>query len=129
MFFNYLNKSEIGTSFVCLIQSMAPVKGDLAVYLDYVILGQLIPAMNSLENIDEYERLPNEVKMVIPLYNADSGEFLGIEKGLAFIMVRGDRVEAFFSYGYDKSKSKKLYSTSNNRICSAAPVSRNIRSF
>ena len=37
----------------------------LAVYLDYVILGQLIPAMNSPENINEYECLPNEVKMII----------------------------------------------------------------
>ena len=195
VFFNYLNKSEIGTSFVCLVQSMASsllhksstvylskeatnkdkslnaqfllstgtgdeksantekkwnkpdflgdqvadftiikvnfpkntleytsqgnitlVKGDLAVYLDYVILGQLIPAMNSPENMDEYEWLLNEVKMIIPLYNADSGELLGLEKRLAFIMVRGDQNEAFFSDGYDKSKSTKLYSTSKNLL-------------
>ena len=175
VFFNYLNKSEIGTSFVCLVQSMASsllhksstiylskeatnkdkslktqfllltgrgdeksantekkwnkpdflgdqiadftlikvnfpkntleytsqvnitlVKGDLAVYLDYVILRQLIPAMNSPKNMEEYECLLNEVKMIIPLYNADSGELLGLEKRLAFIMVRGDQNEAFF---------------------------------
>ena len=195
VFFNYLNKSEIGTSFVCLVQSMAssllhkssaiylskeatnkdkslktqfllstgtgdeksantekkwnkpdflgdqvvdftiikvnfpkntleytsqgnitPVKGDLAVYLDYVILGQLIPAMNSPENMDDIECLLDEVKMIISIYNADSGELLGLEKRLAFIMVRGDQNEAFFSYGYDKSKSAKLYSTSKNLL-------------
>ena len=65
------------------------VKGDLAVYLDYVILGELIPATNSHENVDD-ECLPNEVKKVIPLYNADSGEFPGLEKRLAFIMVKCD---------------------------------------
>ena len=64
------------------------VKGDLAVYLDYVILGELITATNSHENVDEDECLPNEVKMVTPLYNADSGEFPGLEKRLAFIMVK-----------------------------------------
>ena len=96
--------------------NITPVKGDLAVYFDYVILGQLIPVMNSPENIDEYEWLLNEVKMLIPLYNADSGELSGLEKRLAFTKVRGDQNEAFFSYGYDKSKSTKLCSTSKNPL-------------
>ena len=188
VFFNYLNKAEIGTSFVCLVQSTTSSllhksntmylskeatnkdknlktqlslstetgdeksadtekiwdkpgffgdqvadftnnkvnfqkntlvyanQGDLAVYLDYVILGQLIPAMNSPENIDEYESLANEVKMVILLYNAYSGEFLGLEKRLAFILVRGDQMRHFFSNGYDQSKSTKLYSTSKKPL-------------
>ena len=55
-----------------------------------MILGELITATNSHENVDEDECLPNEVKMVTPLYNADSGEFPGLEKRLAFIMVKCD---------------------------------------
>ena len=50
------------------------------------------------------------------LYNADSGEFLDLEKRLAFIIVRVDQDEAFFSYGYDKSKSTKLYFTSKKQL-------------
>ena len=37
--------------------------GDFAIYHDYVILGQLKPAKNNPENIDEYECKENEVKL------------------------------------------------------------------
>ena len=70
--------------------SVTPVKGKLAIYLDYVILEQLIPAMNTPENIVEYESKPNEVKLTTALYNVDSGKILGLEKHLVFIMVRAD---------------------------------------
>ena len=33
-----------------------------SILLDYFILAQLIPKMNSPENIEEYECLPDEVK-------------------------------------------------------------------
>ena len=88
------------------------MNGELAIYLDYVILRQLIRAINCSDIIEEYECKPNEVKLITPLYNINSGEFLGLKKSLAFIMVRGDQDEAFFSYGFDKAKSRKLYSTS-----------------
>ena len=92
--------------------SVTPVKGKLAIYLDYVILEQLIPAMNTPENIVEYESKPKEIKLTTALYNVESGKILGLEKHLVFIMVRGDQDEAFFSYCFDKTKLKKLYSTS-----------------
>ena len=79
------------------------VKDDLAIYLDYVVLGQLIPAKSSPQNLEDYECLPSEVKLVVPLYDLDSGKFFGFDKCLAFIMVRGDYNETFFSYGYDKA--------------------------
>ena len=60
--------------------------------------------MNNTEDIEEYKFLPNKVKLVAPLYNVDNGDFLGFKKRLAFIMIRGDNNEAFFSYGYDKAK-------------------------
>ena len=111
--------------------NITPVRRDLAVYLDYVILEQLIPAMNSPENIDEYECLPNEVKMVIPLYNADTGEFLGLEKRLASIMVRGDQNEAFFLTAKVKANRQNFIPPSKNhyQIYLMAPLSKNIRTF
>lgn len=96
--------------------SAAPVKSELTIYLDSVILGQPIPEMNNSDNIEEYECKPKEVKLITPLYDVDSGKFLGLEKRLAFFLVRGDQDEAFFSYGYDKSRSKKLYSTSKKLL-------------
>ena len=86
--------------------SVTPMKGELAIYLGYVILGQLIPELNCPGNIEEYERKPNEVKLITPLYDIDSGEFLGLKKSLAFIMVRGDKDEAFFSYGSETNQKK-----------------------
>ena len=89
--------------------SITPVKGKRAIYLDYVIMGQLIPAMYNSKNIEVYKFKPNEVKLITPLYYVDSGKFLGLEKRLAFIMVRVDQGKPFFSDGYDKVKSKNLY--------------------
>ena len=56
--------------------SVTPVKERLAIYLDYIILGQLIPAINTTDNMDEYGCKPNEVKLITALYNVDSGKFL-----------------------------------------------------
>ena len=69
-------------------------------------------SVNCVDNIEEYDCKPNEVKLNTPLYNIDSGGFLGLKKILAFIMVSGGQDEAFFSDGFAKAKSKKLYSTS-----------------
>ena len=65
--------------------------GDYAIYLDYVILGQLILANNC------------------PLYNTKNGYFRGVKKWLAYIMIRGDSDETFSLYGYDKERSKIMY--------------------
>ena len=79
-------------------------------------MGQLIPARNNPENIEEYACLPNKTKLVVPLYDVNSSKFLGLEKRLVFVMVRGDQDETFFSYGYDKAKSNTLYSASEKVI-------------
>ena len=76
--------------------NVTPGKGDLTIYLDYVILEQLIPARISPEDIEEYECLPNEVKLVVPLYDVGSGKFVGLGKRLAFIMVRVTKTKHFF---------------------------------
>ena len=58
----------------------------------------------------------NEVKIVRPKYNPETGEFLGLYETVRFIVVRGSPEEVFFNYGYDKEKSKVLYSHYRRRI-------------
>ena len=87
------------------------VKGEFAIYPDYVILGQLIPAKNNPENIDECECKESEVKFFFPLYGINIGNFLKLDTRFAFIMVRGEPNKTF-SNGYDESKSNLLYSVS-----------------
>ena len=77
-------------------ENIAPLNSDLAIYLDYVVLEQVIPAKNSSQNLEYFECLPNEVKLVVALYDVDSDKFWGLEKRLVFIMVRGDHEETFF---------------------------------
>ena len=84
--------------------------GDYAIYLDYIILGQIIPANNSPPDLDNYV-LKNEVILHVPLCNSKTGHFGGVKKWLAFIMIRGDPMKFFVSYGYDEERSKVLYSS------------------
>ena len=89
-------------------RNVTPVKGDLAIFLDYVILGQLIPARNKPKDTEECECLPNKVKIVVPLYDVESSKFLGLENRLAFIMVRGDQDETFFHMATIKLNQTRL---------------------
>ena len=86
--------------------------GDYAIYLDYVILGQLICAKNLPKDFDNYECRADEVKLCVPLYNVETGEFRGFQNWLAYIMIRGDEDKMFLSYGYDEDKCNVLYQCS-----------------
>ena len=90
--------------------------GELAMYVQNFILGQLIFAANQPKNIDEHKCEPNEVKLLSCVYDLESGDFKGVRLMLAYIVLRGDEDEIFFSYGYSKSKSKILYSYSKQQI-------------
>ena len=85
--------------------------GEHAIYFDYVILGQLIYAKTMSEDFENYVCKENEVKLCVPLYNIETGEFKGLQKWLAYIMVRGDEDEMFLSNGFDEDKSNALYSS------------------
>ena len=50
---------------------------EFAIYLDYVILGQLIPAKNNPGNIDEYEYKKNEMKLNVPFTIFPPADFWG----------------------------------------------------
>ena len=89
--------------------------GEIAMYLHNFIIGQLIIAANQ-PNISTYKCLKNEVKVLSCVYDLESGNFKGLREQIAFIVLRGDSDELFLSYGYDKQKSKSLYSYSKQQI-------------
>ena len=90
--------------------------GEIAMYVQNFIIGQLIFAANQPKDILQYECLPNEVKLLSCVYDLETGEFKGVRLQLAYIILRGDEQELFLSYGFDKSKSKVFYSYSKQQI-------------
>ena len=76
-----------------------------------VVLGQVLTMVNCPPDLDDYVCERNEVKMLLPKYNVETGEFMGIEGELGYIMVRGYEDEYFLSYGYDTSRLTVLYLT------------------
>ena len=46
-------------------------------------------------------------------------KFLGLRKELAYIVLRGDDMECFFSYGFNEKNSNVLYSAAKDRIPNA----------
>ena len=90
--------------------------GDIAMYNHNFILGQLIVAANQPSDINAYECKENEVKLWCCIYDLTTGEFQGVREQLAYIVLRGDKEEVFFSYGFDSAKSKVLYSYSKNKF-------------
>ena len=54
--------------------------GENAIYLDYVVLGQIIPVRNSPPDIENYESGKNEVKLIMPDYDTTNGHFKGVKK-------------------------------------------------
>ena len=90
--------------------------GDIVMYNHSFILGQLIVAANQPSDINAYECKENEVKLWCCIYDLTTGEFQGVREQLAYIVLRRDKEEVFFSYGFDSAKSKVLYSYSKNKI-------------
>ena len=93
--------------------------GEIAMYLDNFIIGQLIIAANQPKDIESYVCSQNEVKLLSCVYELESGQFKGIRKQMAFIVLRGDSDETFLSYGFDKTRSKTLFSYSKQQIPNA----------
>ena len=87
--------------------------GDKTIYLDFVVLGQIMPAANVDRNInfDSYEYKANEVLLYVPVYNTITGLYGGLKKNLAYIALRGDPKERFYSYGFCKENITLLYCT------------------
>ena len=81
-------------------------------YLEFVVLGQIIPAANidPAINLDTHAHKENEVLIYTPVYNKSTALYGRFTKKLGYITLRGDERERFYSYGYDKEKSPLLYS-------------------
>ena len=87
--------------------------GEKAIYLDFVVLDQIMPAANVDPSIyfDSYEYKANEVLLYVPVYNTITGLYGGLKKNLAYIALRGDPKERFYSYGFCKENITLLYCT------------------
>ena len=93
--------------------SITPVKGGHSMYLEYVIIGQILPIANLPPNIDfdKHGYKENEVLVFTRLYNTENRLYRGLTKKLGYITLRGDQNESFYSYGFDKQNSKVLFCT------------------
>ena len=119
-----LNLEKVNIPENCLIYAnqgfLSTVKsGEIAMYLHNFVIGQLIIAANQPKDIANYVCSKNEVKLLSCVYDIESGQFKGIREQMAFIVLRGDAEETFLSYGFDKIKSKLLYSFSKQQIPNA----------
>ena len=62
--------------------SITTVKGGHAMYLEFVIIGPILPMGNLPPNIDfdKYDYKENEVLIFTPLYNTENGLYRGLAK-------------------------------------------------
>ena len=108
-------KANFPENTLCYINqgTVSQVKDGEAIYLEYVILGQIMPLANPdpSTDLDNYEFKDNECLLYVPLDNTETGLFKGLGKRLGYISLRGDKKETFYSYGCDKERSKLLYCT------------------
>ena len=113
-------KANFPENTLCYVNqgSVSQVKDGEAIYLEYVILGQIMAVANPDPSIDldDYQFKENECLLYVPLYNKETGLFRGLGKRLGYITLRGDKNETFFSYGYDSEKSKMLYRSMKQQI-------------
>ena len=89
--------------------------GALAIYCPKFILGQLLVVANQPENINKRVCIKNEVKLINCLYDTLTGEFKGLRMQLAYINLRGDEEELFFSYAVHSKESSVLYSVAEKK--------------
>ena len=94
-------KANFPENMLCYINqgTVSLVKGDeKALYLDFVVLGQIMPVanVNPEINLDTYDFKENEVLIYCPVYNKSTGLY-GVH-----ITLRGDAKERFFSYRFNK---------------------------
>ena len=64
--------------------SISPIKGEQAIYLEFIILGQILPFANPDPkiNLDNHDFKDNEVLLFVPSYNTETGLYQGLKKKL-----------------------------------------------
>ena len=94
--------------------------GKKCYYNDLYIIGQIMPLAQHPDDVELYQCVPNEVKILRVLYDLQTGIFLGVKQCVALITVRNNDNEQFFDCGYDeKNDSTRLYSTQKTKIPSS----------
>ena len=116
---NFPEKANFPENTLCYINqdSVFLVKGgEKAMYLEFVVLGQIMPAANidPAINLDAHAFKENEVLMQTPVYIKSTALYGGLTKKLGYITLKRDDKERFYSNGYDKEKSALLYSWIKN---------------
>ena len=98
--------------------SITPVKGGHAMYLDFVILPQILPVANPPPglDLDTHKFQENEVLIYAALYNTENRLYRGLTKKLGYITLKDDANETFFSYCFDKQRSTTLYCVNNQPL-------------
>ena len=93
--------------------SISPIKDEQAIYLEFVVLGQILsfPNPDPEVNLDNHDFKDNEALLFIPSYNTETGLYQSLKKKLGYRTLKGDVNERFFSYGYNKVSSKVLLCT------------------
>ena len=79
--------------------------GGQAIYLEFVVCGQLMPIANpdATINMETHVFKENQALLYEPIYNKTTGLYGDLTKRLAHITLR------FYNYGYLKEKSTLLY--------------------
>ena len=85
-------------------------------YCNFSLLGQIVEVLNLLQDVSSHTLREDELKMVKPRYNAETGKFLGLYEKIGYMVIGGSPKEVFLNYGFDKEKSKVLYSHYRRRI-------------
>ena len=87
-------------------------------YLEFVILAQILPMANLPPGIDldKHNYKDNEALIFTLLYNTQNGLYRGLTKKLGYITLRGDANESFYRYGFNKQNSKVLFCTTKQTL-------------
>ena len=77
--------------------SITPVKGSHAMYLEFVILAQILPMTKPPLGIDlnKHNYKDHEVLIYTPLYYTENGLYRGLTRKLGYITLRGNVMKAF----------------------------------
>ena len=87
--FNIHKKDFLEKALCYVNQAYVSTKdGEIIIYCQYVILGQVIPFRNPPEELDEYISSEDHlVKMYVPLYDNNDGRFLGVKFYLFILFI------------------------------------------
>lgn len=103
--FNIFKNNFPENTLIYINQVPLTIKKEPTIYSSYFILGQIISLLNPPQDLNDYVHKQSEVKILVPLYDISNGNFKGIKQTLAHIMLRGDKDETFFTYGFSKELS------------------------